>query len=293
MEFDSAQALRRATGRAKSDVANKLVCMLLHEISRRACAAGGMSVSDPAYSDAVIAGFGHLCVYCGHALEHDRAAVEHLDGMNRFRIGLHVPGNVAMACRRCNGEKRRDDQLPALTLAPTGWQSFLSHDGRRCLPNCKTCAYWFCRWPEATLRHDQLAEVTTRIADFQKPYARFITWTEANRLAVQIRVEALYRSCQQSASAKMRATDEELKFAFHFQIPASLSGAARASLGVLRSSPKNPPAAACRSNAPLHEASRAESLAIRFDLYRNMLGSGRTSAGSGEGGVPSPSSCGA
>ena len=45
MEFDSAQALRRATGRAKSDVANKLVSMLLHEISRRACSAGEMSVS--------------------------------------------------------------------------------------------------------------------------------------------------------------------------------------------------------------------------------------------------------
>ena len=82
MEFDSAQALRRATGRAKSDVANKLVSMLLHEISRRACVAGGMSVSEPAYSQAVISGFGHLCVYCSHTLEHDRSAVEHLDGMN-------------------------------------------------------------------------------------------------------------------------------------------------------------------------------------------------------------------
>lgn len=214
MEFDSAQALRRATGRAKSDVANKLVSMLLHEISRRACAAGGMSVSDPAYYQAVIGEFGHLCVYCSHKLEHDRSAVEHLDGMNRFRIGLHVPGNVAMACRRCNSEKRRDDQLPALILAPTGWKSFLSHDGSRCKPSCKTCAYWFSLWPDSTIRAPKLVEVTARIEEFRRPYARFIEWTETNRLAVQIRVESLYRSCQHFATSEIEKLTSELNFDF-------------------------------------------------------------------------------
>ena len=214
MEFDSAQALRRATGRAKSDVANKLVSMLLHEISRRACAAGGMSVSDPAYSRAVISGFGHLCVYCSHTLEHDRSAVEHLDGMNRFRIGLHVPGNVAMACRRCNNEKRRDDQLPALILAPTGWKSFLSHDGNGCPPGCKTCAYWFTLWPDSAIRAPKLVEITARIEEFRRPYARFIEWTEANRLAVQTRVESLYRSCQYFATSEIEKLTSELNFDF-------------------------------------------------------------------------------
>jgi hypothetical protein len=82
MKFDSSTALRKATGRAKSDVANKLVSMLLHEISRRACSAGELWVSDPSYSAAVIQAFGHDCLYCGRILEQDRAAVEHLDGMN-------------------------------------------------------------------------------------------------------------------------------------------------------------------------------------------------------------------
>ena len=214
MEFDSAQALRRATSRAKSDVANKLVSMLLHEISRRACAAGGMGVSDPTYSKAVIEGFGHLCVYCSNILEHDRSAVEHLDGMNRFRIGLHVPGNVAMACRRCNNEKRRDDQLPTLTLAHTGWKSFLSHDGSRCLPSCKTCAYWFCLWPDSTTRVAKLVEVTEQIQKFRTPYVRFIEWTDANRLAVQTRVEFLYRSCQHFATSEIEKLTSELDFDF-------------------------------------------------------------------------------
>ena len=214
MEFDSAQALRRATGRAKSDVANKLVSMLLHEISRRACAAGGMSVSDPAYSQAVISEFGHLCIYCSHTLEHDRSAVEHLDGMNRFRVGLHVPGNVAMACRRCNSEKRRDDQLPALILASMGWKSFLSHDGSRCQPGCKTCAYWFSLWPDSSMRTKQLVEVIARIDGFRKPYARFIEWTEVNRAAVQTRVESLYRSCQHFATSEIEKLTSELNFDF-------------------------------------------------------------------------------
>ena len=47
MSFNVAAALRKSTGRAKSDVANKLVSMFLHEVSRKACAAGGMNVSDP------------------------------------------------------------------------------------------------------------------------------------------------------------------------------------------------------------------------------------------------------
>ena len=65
MSFDSAKALKSATGRAKSDVANKLVSMFLHEVSRRACVAEGMTVSNPDYLRAVVDVFGHRCLYCG------------------------------------------------------------------------------------------------------------------------------------------------------------------------------------------------------------------------------------
>ena len=52
--------------------------------------------------------------------------------MNRYRAGLHCPGNVLVACKMCNSEKRRDDSLRVLSLATSGWESFLSHDGTRC-----------------------------------------------------------------------------------------------------------------------------------------------------------------
>ena len=49
MSFDTSAYLRRATGRAKSDVANKLVSMFLHDVSRRLCASLELKVSDPRY----------------------------------------------------------------------------------------------------------------------------------------------------------------------------------------------------------------------------------------------------
>lgn len=35
---------------------------------------------------------------------------------------------ILLACKRCNGEKRRHDSLRILSLAPSGWESFLSHE---------------------------------------------------------------------------------------------------------------------------------------------------------------------
>ena len=122
MSFQTATYLRKATSRAKSDVANKMVSMFLHDLSRKVNSSLGANVTDIRYADAVTAAFGNSCCYCSRSLEHDRAAVEHLDGMNRFRVGLHIQGNVIVACKRCNGEKRRDDQPRELSLAESGWE---------------------------------------------------------------------------------------------------------------------------------------------------------------------------
>lgn len=214
MIFDSSQALRKATGRAKSDVANKLVSMFLHEVSRRACEAGGMSVSSADYLTSVIDAFGHRCLYCNRDLEHDRAAVEHLDGMNRFRVGLHVPGNVAVACRRCNSEKRRDDQKPVLLLATNGWGSFLAHDGTRCEPSCKTCNYWVSVWPDASKRSESLLHSHDRIQAFRQPFGKYIIWSEHARAAIQSRVESLYRACQAFATTEIEKLTSQLSFDF-------------------------------------------------------------------------------
>lgn len=214
MSFDVSRALKGATGRAKSDVANKLVSMFLHEVSRKVCLAGGMNVSDPRYAESVLGAFGQNCLYCGSELERDRSSVEHLDGMNRFRVGLHVPGNVAMACKRCNNEKRRDDQNPNLMLAASGWESFLSHDARRCASGCSSCAYWASRWPGFDERQNSLAASRERIQQFREPYGRFVAWATQARSSIQMKIETLYRDCQHFATSEIEKLTSELSFDF-------------------------------------------------------------------------------
>jgi hypothetical protein len=156
MSFDIAKYLGRATSRAKSDVANKMISMFLHEISRRIVSEVGLRITDSAYALAVAETFGDKCVYCRRPLELNRAAVEHLDGMNRFRVGLHIPGNATVACVTCNREKRRDDQMEKLVLAKSGWESFLAHDSGRCPSTCQTCRYWKTVWSDQLERTEML-----------------------------------------------------------------------------------------------------------------------------------------
>jgi hypothetical protein len=212
MSFDVSKALKKSTTRAKSDVANKLVSMFLHDVSRKACVAGGMLVSDPRYADSVIAAFGQGCLYCGKDLEPDRATVEHLNGMNRVSLGLHVPGNVAMACKSCNNGKRQDDQF--LPLAPNGWESFLSHDGSRCQPACKACAHWIKIWPDTKLRRESLIEARERILWFQKPFDQYVHWSAEARESLRQKIETLYRDCQKFATDEIAKLAEDLQLEF-------------------------------------------------------------------------------
>jgi hypothetical protein len=91
---DPTSKLRQATRRAKSDVANKLISMFLHELSRKVCHNWQVKVDSEAYAAMVRDTFFIFCPYCNCDLASTTSIVEHLDGMNRFRVGLHVPGNV-------------------------------------------------------------------------------------------------------------------------------------------------------------------------------------------------------
>lgn len=214
MSFIVAAALKKSTGRAKSDVANKLVSMFLHEISRKACAAGGMNVSDPRCSAAVVAAFGCKCLYCRKDLtESSVPVIEHLNGMNRFSVGLHVPGNVAMACKACNNKKRDDDQK--LPLAENGWESFLSHDGSRCPEKCRICEYWRSFWPDAVERRIALSNAKTRVYDFQAPYQHFVSWSLTARGTIRAKIELLYRDCQRFATAEIDKLASEVDLHFN------------------------------------------------------------------------------
>lgn len=209
MSFATSEYLRKATSRAQSDVANKLVSMFLHDVSRRICASMGMNVTDLKNADAVDAEFGNHCCYCGQPLEKDRAAVEHLDGMNRFQVGLHIPGNVVVACKTCNGEKRRDDQARDSILAGSGWEAFLCHDSTRCPPNCKTCGYWRQVWPDATQRSENMMKARKKILIFRARYPESMEWSRRAKIVLQQELDKLYRECQEFAKVRIkRAVDE-------------------------------------------------------------------------------------
>lgn len=212
MSFPPSACLRTATSRAKSDVANKLVSMFLHELSRKICSSLQLSITDTRYVGAVEATFGSNCCYCYRRLEKDRTSVEHLEGMNRFRLGLHIPGNVALACKRCNGEKRRDDQLDRLTLGDYGWESFLSHDSTRCGAECNTCRYWGTIWEDATERAGAMKGARARIATFRSQYPTSLQWGRGARTSLRLTVDSLYRSCQEFATSQIGKTVDEAFF---------------------------------------------------------------------------------
>ena len=170
---DPISKLRSATRRAKSDVANKLISMCLHEMSRRISKSWQIKVDSEEYEKLVRERFNNRCPYCSCELTDPNSVIEHLDGMNRYRAGLHVPGNVLVACKKCNSEKRRDDSLEILSLAKSGWESFLSHDGVRCVATCRTCLYWKSLWSDETERKQRLTENLQKIRSFRSAFLEF------------------------------------------------------------------------------------------------------------------------
>lgn len=205
MSFDPIELLRKSTSRAKSDVANKLVSMLLHELSRRVNQVTRLTVNGATYSKLASDYFGNLCLYCSRELKSKHVAVEHLDGMNRFRAGLHIPGNVLISCSDCNREKRRDDQLPLLVLASTGWESFLSHDSTRCQSGCKSCHYWRQLMPIREIRSAHLSKAANRIREFRgipQVHASLKASKSIQKLAAPM-LQKFYRESQDYAQSSI------------------------------------------------------------------------------------------
>jgi hypothetical protein len=140
MDFDPAKVLRNSTSRAKSDVANKLVSMLLHDLSRRVTQSHGLSVNSTIYARFAADFFDGKYPYCHDELVANNVSVEHHEGMIRFRAGLLMPGNGIVSCKICNLEKRYDDQLLKPVLGQSVWESFLAHGLGRCSEGCKFSA---------------------------------------------------------------------------------------------------------------------------------------------------------
>jgi hypothetical protein len=200
---DPTSQLRSATTRAKSDVANKLISMFLHRLSRRLSQDWRIRVDGEEYEKLVRQWFNNQCPYCLRNLADTEWVIEHADGMNRYRAGLHVPGNVLVACRKCNGEKRRDDTQRILPLADSGWASFLSHDGSRCAPICHTCRYWRGVWDDEGERKTRLAENLQGIHSFRSEFSEFRQILPALKEILPGLLTKLYSDCQSFAETEI------------------------------------------------------------------------------------------
>jgi 5-methylcytosine-specific restriction endonuclease McrA len=68
---------------------------------------------------------GRRCVYCAAALEFDLATLDHVHPLSHG--GAHTPGNVVLACARCN--RLKGDLLPTEFFARYPWAglNFIAH----------------------------------------------------------------------------------------------------------------------------------------------------------------------
>jgi 5-methylcytosine-specific restriction endonuclease McrA len=202
---DALKPLTRRNRRQKSDVAQKLVSMCLHEVSAALVRQRpDLRVESTSYIEVVRAVFGGSCAFCAKPLGTD-THVEHLDAMNRLRAGLHVAGNVVLACKRCNNAKRNDDQRHTEGRGRSGWDSFLLHDGSLCPAKCPTCAYWASVSPSAEERRRFLAARLELIRSFRARYEADDCLHCSGQFAK--RLEAIYREWQG------KAAEEAMKFA--------------------------------------------------------------------------------
>ena len=183
--------------------------MFLHLLSQKLCDAWKLKISDKAYLDNVRQVFSDCCPYCSTPLNRSNVIVEHPDGMNRLRAGLHVPGNVLLACRRCNGEKRRDDSLATLNLAGSGWESFLSHDGQHCPASCLTCTYWRTVWPGDEERTMRLDSAAAKITSFRTEYPQFQRTHPFLQKELPKSLAILYTDCQNFAGTRINTLMDE------------------------------------------------------------------------------------
>lgn len=208
---DPASKLLSGNANAKSDVANKLISMFLHELSRSVSRTCAVKVKSKEYVQMVRESFNNLCPYCSRELTWDNSVVEHLDGMNRLRAGLHVPGNVLVACKECNNRKRTDDsRLGSSLLARSGWESFLSHDGTRCTSKCMTCEYWKRIWPDVAVRKTQLCDSLARIQLFRNRFTEISYDLSAVMEGLPSKLLELYSACQIFAKTEIESLLKEV-----------------------------------------------------------------------------------
>ena len=193
--------------------------MFLHELSRRISQSWAIRVDSTEYGELVRTQFNNQCPYCSRDLSNRVPVIEHLDGMNRLRAGLHVPGNVLVACGECNSEKRRDDSLKVLLLAKSGWESFLSHNGARCTSSCLTCRYWKGVWTDDSERSLRLTENMNRVRAFRRTFVEFESVLLLLADILPEFLAKLYSDCQSFAETEIKSLMTRFEDKFGTQLP--------------------------------------------------------------------------
>jgi len=116
-----------------------------------------------------------------------------------------------VACRRCNGEKRRDDSSKIPSLAKPGWESFLSHDGSRCPAFCLTCRYWQSVWEDETERKLRLGENLQRLRSFRSTFSEFEQVLPSFIETLPALLMKLYSDCQAFAEMEIKSLLEKFE----------------------------------------------------------------------------------
>jgi hypothetical protein len=112
---------------------------------------------------------------------------------------------VLVACRKCNSEKRRDDSLRILSLARSGWESFLSHDGTHCGAPCRTCQYWSSIWENPTERGMRVNENLQRVRSFRSAFLEFEQALPFLMATLPALLTKLYSDCQTFAETEIKS----------------------------------------------------------------------------------------
>jgi len=116
-----------------------------------------------------------------------------------------------VACRKCNSEKRRDDSLKVLSLARSGWESFLSHEGTKCAASCLTCQYWKSIWEGETERRLRLSENLQRVRSFRCAFPEFEQALPSLAETLPALLTKLYSDCQTFAETEINSLLKSLE----------------------------------------------------------------------------------
>ena len=104
-----------------------------------------------------------------------------------------------------------DFRLKVLSLARSGWESFLSHEGTKCAASCLTCQYWKSIWEGETERRLRLSENLQRVRSFRSAFPEFEQALPSLAETLPALLTKLYSDCQTFAETEINSLLKSLE----------------------------------------------------------------------------------